>query len=63
MYRQHGPDAASRTEAGVAILFVNLFHHNYAKAQLAQKQLVRVGRVDGDTLRDGVRIQIVEYGL
>lgn len=63
MNRQHGADAASRSEAQITVLFMDLFHQHEAIGKLVQKIPIGVcgdERLSHNHNRAG---EIIQYGL
>ena len=61
--RQHSADAASRSDAGVAIPLMDLFHRDDAVAELAQKSLIGIRGDNRRVHQCAHSVEIVEYGF
>ena len=63
MQRHHGADAAGRPQPGVAVLFVDLLHHDDAITKLGQEHLIGVRGDDGRLHHRDGHAEMVEDGL
>jgi len=61
--RQHGANAASRPQSGIAVLLMELLHNDCAIAELGQKHLVGVCGDDGRLHDRNGQVKIVEHAF